>query len=180
MKTYTIHPNQRNFRPREWPWPRWKANGFRVGFIIEPGAWCSLEDYEGDLDRNDYQKIAGLTHFFSLNNRRTALFAFNYGDELETYNLVAYLNDEKGGWTTSNQMIFKSGKLVEGRCVLQNDYAHFTAQQGEARLNWQHGFRAPKLTRRVGTYPGGENNSPGPHGGKALKKMVIQLSFETI
>lgn len=181
MTTFTIHPGQRNFQPHEFLRPFWKPSGFELAFRFHLGGWCSLDDWEGDKDWYDWQKLAGLTHFLSANNRRTAMYAFRFGEVPETYEVCPYINDKKGGFEWGNSIIVEADNPAQGFCDFKDGYAKFWAYQGQDQvLNYRHGFDRPKLMRRVGTYAGGANNSPGPHGGRALKTMRIDISFKVI
>lgn len=180
MQQYTIKKGQKNFRPYELPYPYWKPSGFEVQFKFHPGGWCSLADWDFDRDWYDWQKLAGLTRFFSANNKQSAMYAFRFGEEEETYELAAYLNDSAGQRIVSNPIVIRTGVYAQGFCSFENEnHVRFWArQEDESYLNFQHGFRRPKLMRRVGTYPGGRNNSEGPHGGRAVKAMQIELDFK--
>lgn len=173
MITYQIKPGQKNFRPFENPLPRFGARGFELNFMIESGAWCSLEDWQGDRDYYDWQKLKGLTSYFSSNNRRTAMFAFRFGVEPETYQLVSYTNYPGKRRGTGQILTFKADELVFTQAVFAAEEAIF--YYGPHRM--AHDFRAGYVMREVGTYPGGANNADGPHGGRALKAMTIKAEF---
>lgn len=185
--TYTVKPGKANFRPLENPLPVFNPKGFEIVFKFLPGGWCSKDDYSFiddnsksvlDKDRDDLQKIKGITHFFSANNKRTAMFAFSFGDQPETYKLFAYTNDKKGNFKWSRPIIVESNEVVAGTCEFVDGKAVYNlATEGGLYLNESHDFKSFKIGREVGTYAGGANNSPGPFGGKAVKELSIDIDF---
>lgn len=190
MELYTVQKGKANFKPKESIWPKFGVSGFEVTGWFVPGGWASKEDYsyvnpKGDLvldnDRQDWQKLKGLTYWLSRNNRRSLMFAFTYGDNPETYTVTAYTNDKKGGWYASGQHTLKSGEIFTGRCVMKGNYATYQFWvDGELRFTTKHDFKTMKSVREMGTFAGGANNSPGPFGGVAAKDMEIQLSFSIL
>lgn len=105
QKTYTVKPGKTNFTPKESIWPKFNVSGFEVTGQFLPGGWTSKNDWsyqdaegvtEVDGDRSDWQKLKGITHWLTRNNRRSLMFAFSFGDNSETYKVTAYTNDKKG------------------------------------------------------------------------------------
>lgn len=179
MKTYTVKAGNTNFRPLENPLPVRKPTGFEISFIFLPGGWCSKEDWEGDNDWKDWQKLKGITHFFSGNTRRTVMFAFRFGERPETYEICAYTNDKKGNAKWYGSLIVDTGEQVSGWLKLEGGKAiYHLATEGGSYFDESHSFKLFKLCREVGTYAGGANNSPGPYGGKAVKDMSIKIKFD--
>ena len=183
MTTYTIKTGKKNFRPYESPLPIFKPKGFRVSGHILPGGWASKEEWQGDRDRDDWQKLKGITHFFSLNDHRSCMIAFNYGDEYETYNLTAYTNDKSypKGWFASGQIIVESKEHFEFENLFGENCMHYSgSSESGLVLDEIHQINTFRLGREVGTSPGGKNNSPGPYGGRAFKDMSMVLDFKIL
>lgn len=190
MKTYTVKAGKTNFRPLENPFPVRNPKGFEISFMFLPGGWCSKEDYTYtdengnevfDKDWNDWQKLKGFTHFFSSNTKRTAILAFRFGEQPETYEVCAYINDKKGRplYDNDNTLIVEANEQASGTMQVINNVAVFNlATEGGGYYEEQHPFDLFKLCREVGTYAGGANNSPGPYGGQAAKDMSIRIDFK--
>lgn len=180
---YTVKPGKKNFRPIENPLPVFGAKGFEVYATFDRGGWCSIEDWNGDLDWYDWQKLKGLTRFFSPNNKQSAMFAFRFDKEPEHYQVAAYTNDEDGRFVASNYVTIEAQHdSIAAKCVFDSEgYAHYTAStQGGEYINAKHRLKPFKLSRRIGTYAGGYDNAPGEFGGRAVKEMSIDITFEIL
>lgn len=186
MIKYTIKAGRQNFKPREPLLPRC-ANGFSIKAILEPSCWWSKEDWGNDADRNDWNKLAGITSAFSANNKRSAMIAWRPADEEGVFLLTAYTNDKAGGFQAGmsgmRAIAVEAGKEFSAHCYIIEELFRHEAQYkivtdaGEFWCN--HKFDNPWLPvyRRVGTWIGGADNSPGPFGGAASKEMSLKLSF---
>lgn len=181
MRTYRIKAGQKNFRPLECPWPIIRPIGFEVRFRIMPGGWCSLEDWGNDRDWNDWQKIKGVTHFLSPNDRRTAMGVFSFGEEPETYRIGAYTNDKKGNHKHQRALVISSDQWCTLKCTFEPKLALFDFSSQQIKVpTIKLEFNDFKVGREVGTFAGGRNNSPGPYGGKAVKRMVMEADFKPL
>jgi hypothetical protein len=182
MVTYSIHPGQTNFRPLENPLPRFKVKGFTFSAKFLPGGWCSKEEWEGDADWFDWQKLKGITKFGSANNKQTAFIAFRFGVKPETYEITAYTNDSKAGWVVSKDIIIiETGEVIAGSCDFKDNQAVYDIKsEGGEFLKESHTLKNFCIGREVGTFAGGANNSPGPFGGVAFKKMQIEIDFNIL
>lgn len=188
---YTVEKGQINFRPLESFWPVFQASGFTVEGEILPGGWSSKLDwsYEDadtgeilvDKDRYDAQKIKGITHFFSPNNKRSLMLAFNLEDDTETYSLTAYTNDEKRtgkAFLRSEKVPYVAGQRFKCICVMGRRKAKYQIYvDDELKLEVIHPFKRARTVREVGTYAGGADNAAGPYGGEARKRMQMRLNF---
>lgn len=181
MTTYTINPGQSNFRPLERPWPIFRPTGFEVRFRILPGGWCSLEEWGNDRDWEDWQKIKGITHFLSPNDRRTAMGVFAFGDAPETYKIGAYTNDKKGNHQHQRALIIEAEQWCTLQCCFEPRLALFQFSTQELKVPViKLDFNDFKIGREVGTFAGGSNNAPGPYGGKAIKRMLMEAAFKPL
>ena len=176
MITYQIKPGQKNFRPFENPLPRFGATGFELELIIEPGGWCSLDDWQGDRDYYDWQKVKGLTSYFSPNHCRTAMFAFRFGEQEETYQIAAYTNFPGKTRTVGPVLEVQAGEKVFAQAVLNRQEAIY--YYGSHRV--VHDFKRAWIMREVGTYAGGADNATGPFGGRAVKPLTLNLAFSIL
>ena len=183
MTEYTIAPGQSNFRPLENPAPRWNVSGFRVAFRFDASCWWSVEDWEGDKDRDDWNKLKGLTYFFSSNNRCSALIAWRPGKRENVFEVTAYTNDKRGGFTVTGQPVeVYAGELVYADCYISPNRVHYTISYFGVETKYEHDFSRPwlKVFREVGTSIGGANNSPGKYGGYATQDMKLWADFEVV
>lgn len=189
MIRYTIKAGKQNFKPREPIFPRC-AKGFEIKALLDKSCWWSSEDWQGDRDRQDWNKLAGITSAFSANNKRSAMIAWRPADVENTFLLTAYTNDRAGGFEAGmsgmSAIAVKAGERFRAQCYIaeelfrhEAEYKIFTTS-GELWCN--HRFDAPwlPLYRQVGTWMGGADNSPGPFGGAASKDMSIQIAFSWI
>lgn len=174
MTRYTVKPGKTNFWPPESWVPIYKAQAFEVEFTIQPGGWCSQEEWEGDNDWWDWWKLKGLTRLFSANNKQTAFIGFRFGKSPETYEVCGYVNDKRGGWKASPPVIICSGESNIITCLFGGDKARYVGKG----LNWETPFEVPKLLRETGTYAGGADNGDGVYGGYATKEMNIDIEFK--
>ena len=190
MTRYVVKPGKTNFKPNEWILPKFGVKGFALeGKFIE-GGWCSKEDYsyindDGekvvDRDISDWMKLRGLTYWLSRNNKQSIMFAFSYGEEPETYNVTAYTNDKKKGWFNSGLAIVKAGVTFQGGCEMKGDEAiYYFKIENKLVFEVTHPFTNMRTVRDIGTYAGGANNSAGPFGGKAVKRLEIELVVVSI
>jgi hypothetical protein len=181
MKTYKVKKGRSNFRPHENPLPVCGAKGWEVIFEFVPGGWSSLSEWEGDRDRYDWQKLKGLTSFFSANNSNSTLAVFRPGDAPGTWEVNAYTNYPGSDWSVDDKpLIIKDGEESKITCKYKDGKANYTLNTGDVAKAVSHQYKAPKVSRRIGTYPGGANNSPGPYGGKAIKDQAILISFKIL
>lgn len=180
MTTYTIRKGKKNYRPLEPPWPIWKPKGFHVRFRIHTGSWASEEEWGKDKDRNDWMKIAGLTSFLTPNDHRSCLAVMNYGKQPETWNVAPYTNFPGGHWHgEASSIIIPSMEWAEMTCDLEEEgkVKYFLQYKGKSVSVREDFVKRMLLARRIGTWAGGSNNSPGPHGGRAFKDGAIDIEF---
>lgn len=184
MKTYTVKKGQSNFRPYEPIWPIFGARGFEVEFEFVPGGWSSPAEWtvDGvlDADRGDYQKLAGLTNFFSGNGSNTAFTGFFPGDEPETWVVGAYVNYPGSAFKfdQKNTIVVRSGDTGAIVCAFSGGKARYKLIAGSTVKETSFDFRKSRIMRQAGTFAGGSNNSPGPYGGVAIKDMAVRIGFK--
>ncbi len=180
MTTYTVKAGQTNFRPLESLMPHWDVAGFSVVSVIHPGAWASLADFGGDRDRDDWQKLKGLTSYFSANNKDTAYIVFAYDDEPGFYKAAGYTNFPGAKWTVGKPVRFKEGEPLYAQVDFWKNRVQYRISSAHGNETYFHDFKTKGLivSRECGTYAGGANNAEGPHGGKAFKDMSIDISFK--
>ena len=182
MKRYSIKAGQRNFRPTESWWPVFNPKGFEIEFEIEPGGWASLEEWGNDRDWDDKMKVRGLTAYFGPNNSRSAMIAFSYGTAPETWEISGYTNYPGSDIQRDGEsLIIRSGTRCKAKAEFHRNKVLYLIEYEGKRVEVEHRFvRKLRVARQVGTYPGGTNNAPGPHGGRAFKDMSMLIDFKVI
>ncbi len=171
MKDYVVEAGRQNFRPNESILPRIAAKGMEVYAVFDSSSWWSIDDWNGDRDYYDWNKLKGLTAYWSTNNRQTAMFAWRPDSTAYTIQVTAYTNDKKGGWTAGPPVRVRCGDLFTGIINWTSRKASY--QYGEESVI--HDLRRPYVTRETGTWIGGGNNSEGPYGGQAHKEMKVSV-----
>lgn len=168
--TYTIAPGQNNFRPLESPLPRC-ASGFELAARFTPSCWWP-ETPENREDREDWNKLKGLTYFFGPNNRRSAMIAWRPGKVENVFELTAYTNDKRGGWKTSgNPALVHAGEVFYASCWIgKRDVSYAVTTFGNTSP-YIHPWDAPwlKVYREVGTWIGGSGVAP--------QEMELDIDF---
>lgn len=182
MREYTIKAGDKNYQPLESWWPILSPKGFDVEFEIRPGGWASLEDWGGDRDWFDKMKLKGLTSYFGPNNSRSAMIAFAYGEEPETWVISGYTNYPGSDIQRQGEsVIIRSGTRCKAKARLYRNKVIYWIEYEGRTIEIHHSFvRRLRIAREVGTYPGGSNNADGPHGGRAFKDMSIGIAFKVI
>lgn len=171
---YTIAPGQNNFRPLENPLPR-LASGFELAARFAPSCWWP-ETPENRKDREDWNKLKGVTYFFGPNDRRSAMIAWRPGKLQGVIEVTAYTNDKRGGWlTTGKPVLVHVGEVFLASCYLNGREAHYAISSfGRTTTYPPHPWDAPwlKVFREVGTWIGGS--------GAAVQEMELEIDFKII
>lgn len=168
---YTVQPGKQNFRPGESIFPRFAPKGFQVAVVFDSSAWYGPDEWEGDQDWSDWNKLYGLTNYLTPNNRQTAMLAWRPDERSYVIQVTAYTNDKAGGWKTGPVELVPVGKLFIGDVTWLSEIANY--EYGETAVD--HKLPRPRVARETGTWIGGANNAPGPYGGRAHKEMKILL-----
>jgi len=179
---FKIKKGQSNFRPFESPLPIFGAKGYEARIKMVRGGWSSLEDWGGDKDWMDWQKGVGLTSFFSKNNQDSSFIAFSFGKEEETYNFAPYTNFPKEKIIfPKNKIVVSAGEWLDVKVTLEKSKLYYYLSTENDFIYEVHDFKKNfGITRRVGTFAGGANNSEGEHGGVAFKDMEMLVSFNVL
>ena len=180
MKRYAIQPGQTNFRPCE-PLLPFRAKGFRGAAILDGSCWWSSEDWDGDADRKDWNKIKGVTSWATTNDRNSAMVAWRPADEQGVFEVCAYTNYPGRQRQTGQAIKIRAGERLDFECKIYARKAQYRfTMQGHVLGIAGHDYRAAWLYREIGTSFGGANNSAGLYGGAATQKMVMWVEFGKI
>lgn len=178
MKEYTVQKDNHDFKPNDQRFFSWKSK-VKVRFSLTQSMWFSREDpdYQGGNDVFDWNKIAGVTGFFSSNSTNALMFAWRPAEELEgTFEIAGYVNDKDGAHSGETILFATVGTEYEGEAVWSGDYAVFKLREvGEDefsfvsmplnRLPWYKRFY-----REIGPWFGGNQ--------KAHKEMKLNLEIK--
>ena len=178
--TYKIKAGQSNFNPIENPLPRFGVDGFEMAIRFDRSAWWSPEDWQGDKDRNDWNKGKGVTWYLSWNDCSSAMIAWRPSGEKYVFDLMPYTNPGCGKWiTTRNPVQVYAGEVAYARAITNRREVYYEIDYFGNITEYKHEWRRPWpwIAREVGTSVGGANNSPGPYGGKASQDMKIEAAF---
>ena len=179
FKQYDIKEGQQNFSPKESFWPIYRPKGFRLTAILDESCWYSKEDWTLDYDKDwhDYNKLKGVTNYFTLNNHTSALIAWRPNKEPYHFDIAAYTNFPKTNWIIGEPVIVEAGQEFSAEGLLSRRKVSYTIQ-GEKT---EHSF-AKRLWfgRETGTWIGGANNSEGPFGGEASQDMKMWIQFNML
>lgn len=178
MTEYNIAPGQWNFRPMG-PWCPRLLRKMEYEFMFDPSAYYSLDDWKGDMDFYDINKLVGLTAMFSANNKQSALLGWRPSEVKLYIELFAYTNDKSGSWRATSLMRVPVNQKVWASINWENDQVTYQVKFEDARETVTHPLPLPtlNLVRPVTLSFGGANNSEGPYGGAAPKHIKIYLSY---
>ena len=188
MRRYKVKKGKQAFRPSVSFCPRW-AMGFELTSRLTPSCWWSAEDWQGDADRSDWNKLGGMTFALSRNNRTAALIAWRPADLRNTFLITGYTNDSKGGWQVGAEsigyLVVSAGDTFTCTARLEQSmvatHVRYEIQNDTGESIWfYHQFDSPilPLYRQVCAWIGGANNAPGDYGGEAHKRMVLYKDFK--
>ena len=178
---YEIRAGQQNFQPKESIWPQFSVDGFQLAVRFPAESWVGLGEWEDDGDWYDWNKLKGVTDYFSPNNRNSALIAWRWGVAPNTFQLTAYTNQKDGSWTiTGKPVTIYAGEVAYCQAITNRKNVYYEIEYFGNTTEYNHKWKRPWLwvAREVGTWIGGENNSPGPYGGEAAKDMSIDIDFQ--
>jgi len=195
MKEYNISPGQSNFRPLD-PVGLSRKKDFRFQVAFHHSCYFSLEDYEDDRDWEDVNKLVMATLAYTGNNHNAYGVGFMPDSEAGKILVTPYTNFPGTDFTTNREESISvgtaaslmeaihAGLVVEGEVRQDRRKVNYEIMLNGQRLEVSHPFKSkwfmPWIARRVGTYMGGANNSPGRFGGQAHKDMKLWLAFEYI
>mgnify|MGYP000913140173 CR=1 FL=1 len=74
--TYKIEAGKQNFSPKEPVCPQFGVDGFEIAVRFPASAWVGLEEWKGDKDWYDWNKLKGETGYFSPNNKSSVMIAW--------------------------------------------------------------------------------------------------------
>lgn len=181
MKPYWIEPGQQDFQPFEIPCIV-PVRGFRTlkditwNFQFNKNCWYN---WLPDKDQHDWNKLVGLTDFFTANNKTSIMVVFRPFVEKEGFmELTLYANDSSGKFEYIKTMMVVPVETpikavltpLPDRMWELSIECEGKIKKGRLKLD-----KAPSLMRGIKLWMGGDNNSEGQYGGKSSQRMDILL-----
>ena len=179
LRQYNVKKGNHNFTPNESLWPVYRPKGFKVTAVLDESCYYSKEDWTLDYDRDwhDWNKLKGITNFFTANNHTSALIAWRPDEKENHFQVAAYTNYPKSKWIVGDPVIVEAGQSFSATVELSRRKVKYTIE-GQVT---EHSFvRRIWMGRRTGTWMGGANNAEGPFGGVASQDMKMWIKFETL
>ena len=178
MRKYTIQPGQSNFRPFDSWLPRFNVRRFTVRALFRHSCYFSLTDWENDKDWHDWNKLKGITDFFSANNSRSCMVAWRPDKKNAWFQVAAYMNYPGTDVQITPLGIVQADTEFSVEVRMNGDEAMFEYSDGLVRNTARLHYRRPWVSREIGTWMGGANNEPGPYGGKATQYMELEAEVK--
>lgn len=179
LRQYNVKKGKQNFSPNESLWPVYRPKGFQLTAVLDSSCWYSQEDWTTDLDRDwyDWNKLKGVTNYFTANNHTSALIAWRPDEKENHFQIAAYTNFPKTNWIVGEPVIVKAGQEFSAEGMISRRKVNYTIQDQKT----EHPFaRRIWFGRETGTWIGGANNSEGPFGGEASQDMKMWIDFEIL
>jgi|GEM_PF-6879906 len=176
LKEYNIKQGKQNFSPTESIWPIYRPKGFDLVAVLDSSCWYSQEDWTYDVDGDwyDWNKLKGITNYFTPNNHTSALIAWRPDTIPYHFQIAPYTNYPKATWTVGDPVVVAANMPINCSADFSKRKVEYTIQDQETT----HGFaRRIWFGRETGTWMGGANNSEGPFGGPASKDMWLWVDF---
>jgi len=168
---YTIKKGKQNFKPLDNFLPKFGKKRFEVTFVFDESCYYSLNDWGGDNDFYDLNKLKGVTNFFSANNKQSVMLAWRpVKDALNTFDIFAYVNQKNGDFSYSWLGHVMAGIEETFWLEWEKSKAIFGWKN---ETYWEEEIKRPCVMRGIGTWIGGENNSKGEFGGVASQDMSL-------
>ena len=193
---YTISAGERNFSPMEPFWPG-LAREFEFWAAFHHSCYFSyLDDWQGDRDWFDVNKLAMLTLAYTPNNHLAYGAGFMPGNISREILVTPYTNYPGSNFVTrrtdslpvqtsgSLEEAQADGKVLYGRVTRNSRQVYYGFSIAGRRMEVAHDFRTPRflpwISRWAGTWIGGEDNSPGEFGGRASQDMKLWLKRQAL
>ena len=165
-KMYSVEIDKHDFLPNALPWPYFGAREYEFSIRFDSSAWWSIEDqdYHYGNDIYDWNKIGGLTNYFTANNKQSVLVGWRPSPDWMVMELAAYVNDKYGGFKAGPARLVPVGIDTRGKINQFGSVAYFAYGDTIISLPAKKAF----VTREVDVWFGG--NRP------AHKAMTIWKS----
>lgn len=189
MRKFRIKPGQTDFRPREIPWI-WPAGmcAFQLDFSLLENC---LYDWGSDRDSDDWNKLGGVSFNIRNNKINSIMAAWRPNIDAGEFDITIYRHVNGKvfkGDGTANETLLSLKPRGHGRLLIvpfdrgKSCMVSIESVKDGIRPNpisVQFGKRF-WVAKRLGTWFGGANNSPGEFGGVASQYMELWTGFKLI
>lgn len=187
MTKYTITEGKQNFKPIDNPFPR-RAKEFQVIARLTESCYYSFEDWDQDQDWNDWNKLKGLSWFFSDNAYDSALIGWRPGEAKNTFQISPYTRNGKESHQALSRdkaIVVKADETFKVTVKIYRKVVHYDIETADGDHHYvTHNLKRkkPRWYREMGTWIGGANNDAEgkPYGGKATKDMTLYAKLRII
>lgn len=127
MVKQSVKKGRHDFKPNNHKPFTWKSK-ISVKFSLTESMWFSREDpdYPHGNDVKDWNKLAGLTWFFSGNTKHSLMLAWRpVEEEKGAFEITGYINPAEGKFEAETIMYVVAGTEYEGEVVWVSDQAVF-------------------------------------------------------
>lgn len=160
---YTVEKGRHDFKPNDQDFCTFRSK-VEGAFWMDDSMWFSQSDpdYQGGEDVKDWNKIAGVTWFFTGNTNRSAMLAWRpVESEKGLFEVAAYVNPASGKFQATVIGTVKVDELIEFQVIWVADMAVFKIRKpGGEDWTWAElPLRRPpwglKIYRHLGAWFGG-------------------------
>lgn len=159
---YTVQKGEHDFKPNNQVFFTFKSK-VSGSFRMDVSMWFSREDpdYSHGEDVKDWNKLAGVTWFFSGNSNRSAMLAWRpVESEKGLFQLAGYVNPLGGGFKAEKIMQVRAGELIDFKVIWSAGMAVFKIRRpGEDWIFAQMPLDDPpwwgRIYRQLGPWFGG-------------------------
>lgn len=135
-----------------------------------------------DRDYFDWNKGPGITRATNANNKTSVMIGWRSSGVIQdAWEVCVYFNNPDGSFNQSKPLVLEYPGVAELHLHWEKNKIKYSLVTNSnvlngGRVDGEYKMRRPRLGYRwVGTWIGGANNSPGPYGGKAHKRMEMAV-----
>lgn len=187
-----VNEGNQNFKPLD-PFIPFGAmlHYFKLDMHLYPSAYWSTDEWSytdvgGDmqLDRDyfDWNKGPGITRATNANNKTSVMIGWRPSGVIQdAWEVCVYFNNPDGSFNQSKPLVLEYPGVAELHLHWEKNKIKYSLVTNSnvlngGRVDGEYEMRRPRLGYRwVGTWIGGANNSPGPYGGEAHKRMEMAV-----
>lgn len=186
LKEYKIKAGDKDWCPKEFPKLWYVRRGGKFVFEFSFDESCAY-DWKGDQDQKDWNKIGGLTRKLLKRHDNSIMAAWRYNQAKDKVEITIYSHvdgkrkvGDKHGEVMLNVDYGEIGRVifeVTGHVIL----ASVKNENNTITRKVSHRFpRRWRWAWRLGSWFGGEDNSPGPYGGVPDHDMKMWIGLRKL
>lgn len=183
LTKYEVKKGKSDFKPNYLRLPYKRPKQIEIEFYFDENCWY---DYMGDGDQYDWNKIAGISCYFSGNANRSIMAAFRANPtEKYLFDVTTYSNlpnkVTKKGFGNGNEVMLQVYAKEKTRLLIENHLDEWYCRFDTARIISNTAFHPVvqgAIVNKIGSWVGGKNNSEGPFGGVAPHDMTLWMNMK--